>query len=395
MFCKEFIKAETAIEESDILKSSFLANMSHEVRTQLNGILGLAQMIQQSKAIEHDIRTDVKMIVESGNSLLALFDNIVDMMKIEENQIKITSKPFFLNKLMDEIFSMFLVHPVYKQKNAKCQNILLKYDKPDKNIAIMADPERLKQILVNLIGNALKFTEKGYIYYGYNIKDGEIVFYVMDSGIGISMDKKETIFDRFAREDNPLTRQYGGVGLGLAISKGLVNLMNGKIWCISEEGKGSSFYFSIPYHPTTMLTFADTPLKKKILDKDWSKYTVLIVEDDVINHKMIKAMLRNTKVNIIHAENGQKAIEEVRLNPKIDLTLMNMQLTDMNGHETVGKIMDINPSIPVIAQTVNANRHKCLEIGCVDYIGKPTNMGELFTKMSKFLPDTSFNLMSN
>jgi len=395
MLCKEFVKVEPAIEESDILKSSFLANMSYEVRTQLNGILGLAQMIQQSSEIELDIRNDVKMIVESGNSLLALFDNIVDMMKIEENQIKITNKPFFLNKLMDEIFSLFLVHPIYKQKNAESQNILMRYDKPDKNIAIQADPNRIKQVLVNLIGNALKFTEKGYIYYGYNIKDGEIVFYVMDSGIGIPKGKKETIFDRFAREDNPLTRQYGGVGLGLAISKGLVNLMNGKIWCVSEEGKGSNFYFSIPYHPTTMLTFADTPLKKKIFDKDWSKYTVLIVEDDVINHKMIKAMLRNTRVNVIHAENGQKAIDEVRLNPKIDLTLMNMQLSDMCGLETAGKIMDINPSIPVIAQTVNANRHKCLEIGCVDYIGKPTNMGELFTKMSKFLPDTSFNLMSN
>jgi len=395
MFCNEFVKARPATEESDILKSSFLANMSHEVRTQLNGILGLAQMIQQSKEIDFEVRNDVKMIVESGNSLLTLFDNIVDMMRIEENQITITNKPFFLNKLMDEIFSMFLVHPVYKQRNAEKQNLLLKYDKPDQNIVILADSARLKQILVNLIGNALKFTEKGYVYYGYTIKDREIVFYVMDSGIGIPKDKIESIFNRFTQGDNTLSRKYGGVGLGLTISKGLVSLMNGKIWCASNVEKGSSFYFSIPYHPTTMLTFADIPEKKKIMDKDWSKYTVLIVEDDVFNHKMIKAMLRNTNVKIIHADNGQKAIEEVRLNPKIDLTLLNMQLSDMNGLETAGKILDINPAIPVIAQTASINRHECLEIGCVDYIGKPTNMCELFTKMSKFLPDHSFNVLSN
>ena len=207
----------------------------------------------------------------------------------------------------------------------------------------------------------------------------------------------ELIFSQLKNFDSSLACKYGrtGLGLGLAISKGLATLMNGRIWCESDAEKGSSFYFSIPYRPATMLTFSDTPVKKKILDKDWSNYTILIVENDIINQKMLKAMLRNTKVNIIHADNGLKAIEEVRSNPQIDLMLMNEHLPDMNGLETASKILDINPTIPVIAQTENANKYKFFETRCVDYIGKPTNMVELFTKMSKFLPDPSFSLMSN
>jgi len=395
----EIEKAKLAIEEPDILKSSFLSSMSHEVRTQLNGILGLAQMILHSKETDTDIRNDVKMIVESGNSLLSLFDNIIEMMKIEEGQIKLNNRPFHLNSLMDEVYSLFVEHPFYKRKNGGKQNVIMKYDKPAKNLNITGDSERIKQVLVNLINNSLKFTERGYIYFGYTVNKGEIVFYVMDSGIGIPLEKRETIFDRFTQEDNTLVRKYRGAGLGLPICKGLVTLMNGKIWCVSDVDKGSSFNFSIPHRPASMQPFTDSvPLKKKIMDKDWSKYTVLIVEGDVINHKIIRAMLRNTKVNLIHANNGMKAIEEVRSNPQIDLTLMNEHLSDMNGLETACKILDINPTIPVIAQTTNSKSeftHKCLEAGCVDYISKPTRMGELFTKMSKFLPDQSFNLMSN
>jgi CheY-like chemotaxis protein len=192
--------------------------------------------------------------------------------------------------------------------------------------------------------------------------------------------------------------KYGGVGMGLSICKGLVNLMNGKIWCVSEVEKGSSFYFSIPYRPFNIQPYSDTPVKKKILDKDWSNYTVLIVEDDILNHKVIRAMLRNTEVNILHASNGKNAIAKVRSNPQIDLMLMNEHLPDMCGLETAGEILNINPDIPVIAQTANLKsdfKQKCIEAGCADYIGKPTNMGELFNKMSKFLPDPSFNLLSN
>ena len=386
----ELEKAKLAAEESDRLKSAFLANMSHEVRTPLNGILGLAQVLLKSEDITPKIRNDVRIIVESGSSLLALIEDIMDVSKIEAKQMKIKYKPFFLNTLMDQLYSIFLANPLLKQKNAAQSSIELKYDKSNENVTIMSDPDRLQQIFVNLIGNALKFTQKGFVHYGYTIQKQDILFYVKDSGIGIPEDKIEQIFDRFTQVDSTLSRKFSGSGLGLAISKGLVDLLNGKIWCESELGKGSSFYFTIPYHSTTMLVSADMPQKKSVVDYHWSKYSILIVEDDIINFKVIEAMLRNTKVNIIHADNGLKSIECVRSYPQIDLVLMDVHLPEMNGLEATDQILKMNPKLPVIAQTANAmsdDKDKCIEAGCVDYISKPIDMNDLYFKIAKYLPN--------
>ena len=383
----ELIKAKVSAEESDRLKSAFLANMSHEVRTPLNGILGLAQVLLKSENLVPNVRNDVKMIVESGSSLLALIEDIMDISKIEAGQMKIKYKPFILNILMDQLYSMFLAHPLYLQKNAREPNIELCYDKPYKNIAMMSDPDRLQQIFVNLIGNALKFTQKGFVQFGYIIKKQEITFYVKDSGIGIPKDKTETIFERFTQVDSTLARKFSGSGLGLAISKGLTTLLNGRIWCESDLGKGSSFYFTIPYHPTSMLENVAIPQKKNVRDYDWSNRTILIVEDDIVNYRVIEAMLRNTKVKTIHADNGLNAIEQVQLNPQIDMVLMDVHLPEMSGLDATKHILDINPNLPVIAQTANAmleDRDKCLEAGCADYISKPIDMDDLYTKIAKF-----------
>ena len=386
----ELMKAKLAAEESDRLKSAFLANMSHEVRTPLNGILGIAQVMLKSETLEPSIRNDVKMIVESGSSLLSLIEDIMDVSKIEAGQMKVKYKPFLLNNLMDQLYSMFLANPLYLHKNAEQKNIELIYVKSDNNITIMSDPDRLQQIFVNLIGNALKFTQKGFVSFGYTIKKQEIIFHVKDSGIGIPKDKTEQVFERFTQVDNTLARKFSGSGLGLAISKGLTALLDGKIWCESNLGKGSSFYFTIPYHPTTMLTDGAIPQKKSPTDYNWSNYTVLIVEDDIINFKVIEAMLRNTKINIIHADNGVMAIDHVRLFPQIDIVLMDVHLPEMSGLEATGRIKEINRTLPVIAQTANAmseDKEKCLEAGCVDYISKPIDMEELIVKISKYLPE--------
>ena len=385
----ELVKAKLAAEESDRLKSAFLANMSHEVRTPLNGILGIAQVMLKSETLEPNIRNDVKMIVESGSSLFSLIEDIMDVSKIEAGQMKIKYKPFLLNSLIDQLYSMFLAHPLYVNKNSVQKNIELKYFKPDENITIMSDPDRLQQIFVNLIGNALKFTQKGFVHYGYTIKKQEITFFVKDSGIGIPKEKIDQVFERFTQVDSTLARKFSGSGLGLAISKGLITLLNGEIWCESNFGQGSTFYFTIPYHPTTMLTSVNTPQKKSSIEYEWSNYTTLIVEDDIINFKVIEAMLRNTKINVIHADTGLKAIEYVQLYPQIDIVLMDVHLPEMSGLEATGKIKEINNTLPVIAQTANAmsdDKDKCLEAGCVDYISKPIDMYDLFTKISKFLP---------
>jgi len=386
----ELEKAKLVAEESDRLKSAFLANMSHEVRTPLNGILGLAQVLVKAEEATPKIRSDAKIIVESGSSLLNLIEDILDVSKIEAGQMKIKYKPFFLNTLMDQLYSMFLAHPLFLQKNTEQKNIELKYDKPDGNVTIMSDPDRLLQIFVNLIGNALKFTQKGFVHYGYTIQKPKIIFYVKDSGIGIPEEKIEKIFERFIQVDNTLTRKFSGSGLGLAISKGLITLLEGNIWCESEIGKGTTFFFTIPYHPTTMLISADTPQKKSVVEYVWSNYTLLIVEDDMINYKVIEAMLRNSKINVIHADNGLKAIEYVRIYPQIDLVMMDVHLPEMSGLEATYHILNIRPELPVIAQTANAmseDREICMKAGCVDYISKPIDMNELFEKLAKHLPE--------
>ena len=244
----ELVKAKLIAEESDRLKSAFLANMSHELRTPLNGILGLAQVMLNSETVlSSDFRSNVKMIVDSGNSLLSLIEDIMDVSKIEAEQLKIKNTPFSINALMEQIYSILSVHPIYLQKNAKKQNIKLIYDKPDDNLSLVSDPDRLKQIFINLISNSFKFTQKGFIRYGFSIEGNVITFYVKDSGIGIPKHKTEEIFQRFAQVDNTLARKFSGSGLGLAISRGLLKLMDGKIWCESDLGKGSNFYFTIPY----------------------------------------------------------------------------------------------------------------------------------------------------
>ena len=384
----ELVKAKVAAEESDRLKSAFLANMSHEVRTPLNGILGLAQVLLKSKNMDTDIRNDVKMIVESGSSLLALIEDIMDVSKIEAGQMKIKFKPFHLNTLMDQLYSMFITHPFYVQKNACQKNLELKYDKSPENLTIMSDPDRLQQIFVNLIGNAFKFTQKGFVRFGYVIEKQTITFYVKDSGIGIPKDKTEKIFERFTQVDNTLARKFSGSGLGLAISKGLTALLDGQIWCESSMGVGSTFYFTIPYHPTTMLEDIDMPQKKKNIEYHWNKYTALIVEDDLINFKVIEAMLRNTGINIIHVDNGVKAIQQANSNPHIDIVLMDVHLPEMSGLEATIKIKEVNKTLPIIAQTANAmsdDKDRCIDAGCSDYISKPIDMNELIAKISKFL----------
>jgi len=163
-----------------------------------------------------------------------------------------------------------------------------------------------------------------------------------------------------------------------------------EIWCESDLGKGSNFYFTIPYHPASMPENADVPQKNNGIVHDWSGYTILIVEDDIISYKILGAMLRKTKVNVIHADNGLKAVEQVHQNPQIDLVLMDVHLPVMNGIEATSKILNINPELPIIAQTTNAMAdeygNKCLRTGCADYIRKPIYGGELISKISQFLP---------
>ncbi len=381
----ELIRSKEKAEESDRLKSAFLANMSHEIRTPMNGILGMAQLMAN-----HDITTEqrneyVSLINKNSETLLSLIDDIIDVSKIEAGQLNINPKSFHLNALLDQINTLMQSRALYKSK--KNILMLLKKNLPD-NISIYTDPDRLRQILVSLLSNALKFTEMGAVEFGYTLKHKMIEFYVKDTGIGMSIEEQNVIFERFTQVDDSLTRKFGGSGLGLTISKGLIELLGGQIRVSSKPLKGSTFYFTIPYIATLDNTEKNRQHKQAPTSYNWSNRTFLIVEDDKVNYKFLESVFGKTEAKIYHADNGLKAIEICTQHPEIDIVLMDIQLPEMNGMDATRHIKQIRKELPIIAQTANAyaeDKDKCIEAGCIDYVSKPININLLFGKIDQNL----------
>jgi len=383
----ELVQAKVKAEESDKLKTAFLANMSHEIRTPMNGILGFAEMLNDDLLSEGNRKKYVEIINNNGKMLMNLIDDIIDFAKIEAGQTKILRQEFSLNALLTQIHSSFLGVNVKKDKD----NIKLRIKKvlSNEDCYLQSDPNRLRQILTNLIGNAFKFTKEGYIEFGYNLpKDGIIEFYVKDTGIGISSNKLELIFERFVQADYSRSRKYSGSGLGLAISKGFVELLSGKMWVESVENEGSTFYFSVPYFPASKKPSEEIDRKKPRSEYNWEDKVFLIAEDDTFSYKLLEGFLKKTNAKVLHAEDGIQAVEICKSNPNIDLILMDVQMPDMNGIEATKVIKEFRENLPVIAQTANAiaeEKQKCLEAGCDDFVTKPINITELFTKIDEWL----------
>ncbi len=382
----ELIRAKEKAEDSDRLKSAFLANMSHEIRTPMNGILGMTQLLANPGITAEQRKEYIDLANKNSETLLNLVDDIIDVSKIEAGQMKIIHKSFQLNTLLDQIIVLFTSSPLYKSKQGL--ELIIKKNAPD-NLCIYSDPDRLHQIFINLIGNALKFTNCGYVEFGYNVKDKMIEFYVRDTGIGISNEKQKIIFDRFTQADNSLTRKFGGSGLGLTISKGLIELLGGQIWVSSELHSGSTFYFTVPYIPTFDEDNSYRKGEPEPSEYKWNDRTFLIVEDDKVSFKFLEGIFRKTGAKIVHADNGLKAVELIKQFPEIDMVLMDIQLPEMNGLDATHMIKQLRKELPVIAQTANdlaEDREKCLEAGCVDYVSKPINIKLLYSKIHQYLP---------
>lgn len=379
----ELIKSKEKAEESDRLKSAFLANMSHEIRTPMNAILGFADLLKFRKLTEERKKAFIDIINSKSKQLLQIITDIIDISKIEADQIKISRKNFSLNELIRQLIIYF---NTLKEQERKTIDIKVNYGLSDKNSWIYSDKVRIEQILTNLMSNAYKFTEKGEIEIGYRIdKDGGLVFHVRDTGIGLNEEEKKIIFDRFRQANSTFNRIYGGTGLGLSISKGLVEKMNGSIWVESTVNQGSVFYVRIPYDAgEKVISFFSG--KKEVYS--WENKVILVAEDEDINYNFIETLLQPTKAALIRAINGNEAIELCKRNPSINLVLMDIKLPGLNGLEATREIKKFRKTLPVIAQTayaMSSDEESCLNAGCDAYISKPIKIEPFMKLIQQFL----------
>lgn len=385
---KELNTAKEKAEETDKLKSAFLANMSHEIRTPLNAILGFSALIRDSSTTAEELDEYYRMMETSGNDLINLIDDILDISLIEANQIKINLQDTHIIQLAEEVFRTFKQSLYSENPNNPVTPVFVV--PPDKaDYILYTDPLRLKQILLNILNNAIKFTPEGSIEFCYfpNETKTHLVFYIKDTGIGIPKNQQEKIFERFTKVADIKTKHYRGTGLGLSIALKLTQLLNGDITVESELNVGSVFYLTFP------MTRGLSPIiipDKKTKDESLaflSGKVILIAEDVEYNYRYLEIILsKNQDVKILWAKNGLEAVDLCRKNHDINIVLMDIQMPEMNGLDATALIKSENKSLPVIAQTAYATPPDILaahNAGCDDIVVKPINKNELLRKMAE------------
>lgn len=373
--------AKEKAEESDRLKSAFLANMSHEIRTPMNGIIGFSDLLENPGITEKQRQDYIQIIKNSGLQLLSIINDIVDISKIETGQVKISSDTFNLSKALHEIHLFF--KPLADKKGL---DLKLNFNCFDLEEKINTDEVKLRQIITNLISNAIKFTDRGEIELGVVVKDDFLQFYVKDTGIGIPDKYQQLIFQRFRQADYNEAGKHGGTGLGLAISKAYAELLGGKIWVESTVGSGSCFRFKIPYKPISRVKRVHE-VRNEIISHQWLDRRVLIAEDETINFLYAKEVFSQTGVEIIHVLNGRDAINKVKDDSSIDLVLMDIKMPEVDGIEAIKQIRKFNNHIPIIAVTAFAlsdERKHATHAGCNEFLYKPYRSAELIEKVTKF-----------
>jgi hypothetical protein len=381
---EELIKAKEKAEESDRLKSAFLANMSHEIRTPMNGILGFTELLKEPNLSTDDQQDFIQTIQASGERMLNTINNIVNVSKIESGLMNVVIDETNINKKIEFTYKFF--KPEVEKKGLQ---FVFKNGLPTDDAVIRTDNEKVYGVLTNLIKNAIKFTLEGSIEFGYEKKGTFLEFYVKDTGVGIPNNLHQTVFERFRQGSNDLNRLYEGSGLGLSIAKSYIEMLGGKIWVESDQGKGSTFYFTIPYNPVleekTEIKGVDS---SKIKEVQLKELKILIVEDDEVSYSLLKRTIQKIGKEVLHAMNGVEAIEICRDNPYLDLVLMDIRMPKMDGNEATRQIRQFNKEVIIIAQTAYAfagDSEKAIEAGCNDYISKPINMTLLFELIKKHI----------
>lgn len=390
---QRLIDMKDIAEKSSKVKSEFLATVSHELRTPMNGIIGASGLLEESKLDENQIEL-VDIISSSANNLMKLINDILDLSKIESDKIEIIEHSFNIHSFVQDLLKTF-------QFTTKEKGIRLSSDIPEELLGtfIIGDSSRLRQVLVNLIGNAVKFTDEGEVYFKiYLLQQSErmvnLKFEIIDTGIGIREENHDMVFEQFSQVDQSHSREHPGTGLGLPICKKLVHLMNGEISFSSKPGVGSTFFIEMPFKKDTEVSVkipsdkTETLAYKNIEERQ--NFKILLAEDNPINVKVIQKILAKANYSCDHATNGQKALLQFEKQP-YDLVLMDIQMPVMNGIEATKKIRegdDSKSKVPIIAITANAmqsDRQACLESGVNCFLTKPINKIELLNTIDEIL----------
>jgi len=399
----DLIAAKDKAEESERLKTAFLANMSHEIRTPMNGILGFAGLLKEPNLTGEEQQEYIRIIEKSGARMLNIINDIVDISKIEAGLMDIRIKESNINEQIDYIYKFF--KPEVEAKGIK---FLSQKGLSDEEAIIKTDREKIFAILTNLVKNAIKYSFGGTIEFGYSRIETQnfvslqhpgilqqptfLQFYIKDNGIGIPKDRQEAIFERFIQADIGDKQAFQGAGLGLSITKAYVEMLDGKIWVESEEGKGSTFYFTIPYNgePEEIIVLENI-VSKEATPPQIKPLKILIVEDDEGSAMLISLNIAKFSKEVLFAGDGAEAVEVCRNNPDIDLVLMDIKMPVMDGIEAMREILKFNSEVIIIAQTAYAllgDREKMIEVGCNDYISKPVKKEDLVEMIQKYFKNT-------
>lgn len=382
------------VEEADRLKSIFLANISHEIRTPMNGIIGYSQLLQDEKLSPEKRLNFINIIETNSQVLMNLVNDIIDISKIESGQLKFSYKELNINSFINEIHLWANKEKRFKHKT----NLEIRVVKSltDDKSKLYVDETRLKQIMINLLNNAFKFTETGLIEIGYQVIEDEsgiydklFRFYIKDTGVGISRSDQKVIFDQFRQAEDSIIRKFGGTGLGLAITKSLVELMGGKIWLFSKINQGSVFYFTIPQ--LSSLEQTKKVEVTSIMSDEYSEVErnkILIVDQDETNIILLKELIEQEDVDFLVCHNGLQALNILKSIKDIDLILLDIKMPYSDGFSVIEKIKKINSKIPIIVQTadiLSESKQKSFKAGCDEFLTKPIQKVYLNKYISKYL----------
>lgn len=381
----ELIQAQEKAEENEHLQTEFLRNMSHEIRTPLNAIIGFADLLPESFDDLEKLNKFSKIIREKGYDLIEIINDILDFSNIESGQVILNPVEYNMSALFSGIENHFSDSRRRLDLHHVDFNVFVSSE--IKSMQVIVDPEKLKQVLINLVSNAFKFTSSGSIVLGCELSEPEMfTFYVSDTGIGVPKEIQNDIFGRFTKVNTDTSRIYGGTGIGLSIVQGLLNLMGGKIWIESEECNGSTFYFSLPFKQVVK-TVSDKKAEIDFEKLNRSKFKVLIVEDNYYNTEYLQEVLDDSGITYHHTKSGQKAIE-ICSAEFVPIILLNLQLADMSGLELAMRIKKLSPQTQIIAQTTyvkNDEMERAISAGCAEYLSSPIKPELLISKTHTFL----------